>query len=118
MKMYYTYAAACFIALFLNLQGEERRKPNIIVIMADDLGYHDLGVQGAKHIRSPHLDKLASSGVLFTDGHTTASVCSPSRAGFLTGRYQQRFGHEANCPPADKGLDVNELTMAEANLSR
>ena len=89
-------------------------KPNVLVIMADDLGYHDLGFQGSEHIKTPHLDRLASMSTRFTDGHTAASVCSPSRAGFITGRYQQRFGHEANVPPRPHGMDVNERTMGQA----
>jgi arylsulfatase A-like enzyme len=89
-------------------------KLNIIVILADDLGYHDLGFQGSQRIKTPHLDKLADEGTVFTDAHTTASVCSPSRAGFITGRYQQRFGHEANVPPPEHGMDTNEYTMGQA----
>lgn len=88
--------------------------PNVIVILADDLGYHDLGFQGSTRIRTPHLDRLASEGTVFTDAHTTASVCSPSRAGFMTGRYQQRFGHEANVPPPSQGMDTSEYTMGQA----
>lgn len=89
-------------------------KPNIIVILADDLGYHDLGFQGSTRIQTPHIDQLAASGIVFTDAHTTASVCSPSRAGFMTGRYQQRFGHEANVPPPKRGMDTREYTMGQA----
>ncbi len=89
-------------------------RPNVLVIMADDLGYHDLGFQGSEHIKTPHLDQLAAQGMRFTDGHVAASVCSPSRAGFITGRYQQRFGHEANCPPSKWGMDVNERTIGQA----
>ncbi|WP_419189060.1 sulfatase-like hydrolase/transferase [Stieleria marina] len=82
--------------------------------MADDLGWADLGFQGSKDILSPNLDRLATRSVRFTDGHVTASVCSPSRAGLMTGKYQQRFGHEANTPPADKGMDVEQVTMADS----
>lgn len=89
-------------------------KPNILLIMADDLGYHDVGFHGSKHIKTPHLDWLAENGCRFTDGHVAASVCSPSRAGMVTGRYQQRFGHEANCPPRPNGMDVNERTIGQA----
>ena len=89
-------------------------RPNVVVILADDLGYHDLGFQGSTRIRTPHLDRLAAGGTVFTDAHTTASVCSPSRAGFMTGRYQQRFGHEANVPPPSRGMDTNEYTMGQA----
>ncbi|MGB7344703.1 MAG: sulfatase [Pirellulaceae bacterium] len=92
----------------------ENERPNVLLILADDLGWADLGFQGSDDIQSPHLDRLASESVLFTDGHVTASVCSPSRAGLLTGRYQQRFGHEANTPPSDQGMDLDEVTMADA----
>lgn len=88
-------------------------KPNVLLILADDLGFADLGFQGSQDIKSPNLDKLAAESVRFTDGHTTASVCSPSRAGMMTGRYQQRFGHEANVPPYPKGMDTDETTMAQ-----
>ncbi len=94
--------------------NEPEGKPNVIVILADDLGYHDLGFQGAQNIKTPNLDQLAAGGTIFTDAHTTASVCSPSRAGFMTGRYQQRFGHEANVPPPEHGMDTSEYTMGQA----
>jgi len=72
------------------------KKPNIIVIVSDDQGYADAGFQGAKDIPTPNLDTLASEGVRCTRGYVTAPVCSPSRAGLLTGRYQERFGHHNN----------------------
>src|SRR5687767_12961626 len=71
-------------------------RPNILVIVADDLGYADLGIQGGQDVPTPHLDALAKSGVRCTSGYVSAPYCSPSRAGFLTGRYQTRFGHEFN----------------------
>jgi len=92
-------------------QTEE--KPNILLILADDLGFEDLGFQNSPDIKSPHLDHLAASAIRFTDGHTTASVCSPSRAGLMTGRYQQRFGHEANVPPTPHGMDLEEVTLGQ-----
>ena len=101
-----------FILIFCVDASDER--PNVIVIMADDLGYNDVGFHGSKSVKTPHLDKIAASGTIFTDAHVTASVCSPSRAGFITGRYQQRFGHDANCPPHGLGMDVNEYTMGQA----
>ena len=97
---------------FAEVQSPE--KPNVLVIMADDLGYNDLGYQGSSVVKTPHIDALAHTGVIFTDAHTAASVCSPSRAGFITGRYQQRFGHEANCPPDGLGMDTSEYTMGQA----
>lgn len=88
-------------------------RPNILLILADDLGYADLGFQGAEDIQSPNLDALAAESIRFTDGHTSASVCSPSRAGLMTGRYQQRFGHESNSPPTPMGMDLQEVTLAD-----
>ena len=90
------------------------KPPNILIFLADDLGWADLGFQGSSDIRTPNIDRLAARSIRFNDGHVTASVCSPSRAGLLTGRYQQRFGHEANTPPPDQGMDLNQQTMADA----
>src|SRR5262245_56118891 len=95
-------------------RAAEPRRPNVIVILADDLGYADLGCQGGKDIPTPHLDALARAGVRCTDGYASCPVCSPTRAGLLTGRYQQRFGFEYN--PAlgpDAGLPMSETTLAE-----
>ncbi len=88
--------------------------PNAVVILADDLGYEDLGLQGSTRIKTPHLDRLSAMGTRFTDGHVSASVCSPSRAGLMTGRYQQRFGHEGNTPRRPFGMDTQERTMGQA----
>lgn len=105
---------ACFAAVSaLALHGAEK-KPNVILILADDLGYADLGFQGSGRIKTPHLDRLASLGTSFSDGHVSASVCSPSRAGLMTGRYQQHFGHEANSPRRPDGMDTQEQTMGQA----
>ncbi len=89
-------------------------QPNILVILLDDAGYADFGFMGCKDLETPNIDRLAKSGVFFTDAHVTATVCSPSRAGLLTGRYQQRFGHECNIPPEDSGMDPSEITIADA----
>ena len=72
------------------------RPPNLIVILTDDQGYGDVGFHGCKDIPTPNLDSIASNGVHFPNGYVSYSVCSPSRAGMLTGRYEQRFGHERN----------------------
>ena len=74
--------------------AQNRRAPNFVFFLSDDLGYADLGCYGARDIRSPHLDQLASDGVRFTSCYANAPVCTPTRAGFLTGRYQQRFGRD------------------------
>lgn len=89
-------------------------KPNIIVIVTDDAGYSDFTIGGSGLIRTPHIDSISSAGVQFTNGYVSASVCSPSRAGLLTGRYQQRFGHESNIPA--KFSETNGLPTTETLL--
>lgn len=94
------------------------RQPNIVVILADDLGYGELGVQGNTEIPTPHIDSIAKAGVRFTNGYVSAPNCSPSRAGLLTGRYQTRFGHEFNPigarnEEAGVGLPLGPKTVAE-----
>jgi arylsulfatase A-like enzyme len=74
----------------------ETTRPNIIVIVGDDMGYADIGVHGCRDIPTPHLDALAAAGVRCTSGYVSGPYCSPTRAGLLTGRYQTRFGHEFN----------------------
>lgn len=94
------------------------RKPNLILIMADDLGYEGIGAFGNKTISTPALDQMAAEGLLFTDFHSNGSVCSPTRAALLTGRYQQRSGMEgviyARGPTRETGLALSEITIAEA----
>ncbi len=87
-------------------------KPNILLIVGDDMGYADVGFHGCKDIPTPHLDALAASGVRFTNGYVSGPYCSPTRAGLLTGRYQQRFGHEFNGGGEGGGLPVTETTIA------
>jgi len=89
------------------------RKPNIIVILVDDLGYADDSFHGSKEIPTPHIDSLAVHGMRFTDGYCSAPVCCPSRSGILTGRYQQRFGMEYNSSAASQGLPAGENTIAD-----
>ena len=74
----------------------EPARPNILVIIADDIGIGDIGFSGGKEYPTPNIDRIAKEGAVFTAGYLTAPVCSPSRAGYLSGRYQQRFGHEFN----------------------
>jgi arylsulfatase A-like enzyme len=104
---------ALLIGLPANAFGDDR--PNILVVVADDLGYADLGFQGCKDITTPHLDGLAKSGVRCTNGYVTHPFCSPTRAALLTGRYQQRFGHENNPAwlPEDRvaGLPLSETPL-------
>lgn len=97
------------------VMGTEFGRPNILVIVSDDQGYGDAGFQGCADIPTPNLDALAKTGVLCTNGYVTHCFCSPTRAGLLTGRYQQRFGHEFN--PVYDPLDRNEgLPLSEKLL--
>lgn len=103
--------------LIFSCGPREFEKPNIILIMADDLGYGDIGCFGNEEIQTPFLDKLASEGLRFTDFHSNGAVCSPTRAALLTGRYQQRSGLEgviyAKGETRQTGLDIDELTFAD-----
>jgi arylsulfatase A-like enzyme len=92
----------------------EAKKPNVVLILADDMGYADVGCHGCKDIPTPHIDSIAKNGVRFTDAYASAPWCSPSRAGLLTGRYQQRFGYEFNPTGAEgQGLPLTEATLAD-----
>ncbi|RYD49289.1 MAG: sulfatase [Verrucomicrobiaceae bacterium] len=93
------------------------RKPNVLIIVADDLGYGETGAQGfAKDIPTPNIDSIAANGTRFTSGYVSGPYCSPTRAGLLTGRYQQRFGHEFNPgPPVAQGEQVG-LSLGETTI--
>ncbi len=98
-------------------------KPNIVLLFSDDAGYADFGFHGSRHFKTPNLDALAKSGVTLSQFYVTAAVCGPSRAGLLTGRYQQRFGFEENNVPGymspngaadeDMGLPLGLPTVAD-----
>ena len=106
------------LALLLSpsaLAAAPATKPNILLIVSDDQGYADAGFQGSKDIVTPHLDRLAASGVRFTNGYVSHPFCSPTRAGLMTGRYQQRFGHERN-PFYDPKNHREGLPMSETLL--
>lgn len=81
---------ACVAQAFAQTDGTPVSKPNIVLIMADDLGYGSLGCYGNKEINTPNIDRLAADGMRFVDFHSNGSVCSPTRAALMTGRYQQR----------------------------
>lgn len=87
-------------------------RPNIILILIDDAGYVDFGFMGSEDLKTPNIDALAESGVIFTDAHVSATVCAPSRAGLITGKYQQRFGFEAN-GTGGIGLSDDVITIAD-----
>lgn len=93
-------------------------QPNIILLLADDLGYGELSCQGNPQIPTPHIDSIAERGIRFTQGYVTGCSCSPSRAGMMTGKFPSRFGYESNPIGARNeepgiGLPVNQITMAE-----
>lgn len=89
-------------------------RPNIVIIVGDDMGYADVGFHGCKEIPTPSLDSLAAGGVRCSNGYVSGPYCSPTRAGLLTGRYQTRFGHEFNpSGSADRGLPLSETTIAD-----
>jgi arylsulfatase A-like enzyme len=107
---------AILIVAALHGATAQTTRPNIVLIVADDMGYADVGFQGGKDIPTPNIDALAKGGVRFTNGYVTGPYCSPTRAGLMTGRYPQRFGHEFNIAGmdthADAGLPVSEVTLA------
>ncbi len=97
----------------------EATKPNVIVILIDDMGYSDVGIYGSKDIPTPHIDSLARHGARFTNAYSSCPVCTPARAALLTGRYQERYGLEWVISPDRRtkktpyGLDVHEKTLAD-----
>ncbi len=125
-----------YFILFFNCKKEEVNdyvKPNILFILVDDLGYHDLGVTGSTFYETPNIDKLANEGVIFTNGYASSRVCSPSRASIMTGKFTARHGitdwigakagedwrtrnHHDKLLPADyvRQLPQDDLTIAEA----
>ncbi len=112
-------AAVLLGSLTLSAAAPAARKPNILIIVADDLGYGELSCQGfTPQIPTPNIDSIAKNGVRFTSGYVSGPYCSPTRAGLLTGRYQQRFGYEFNPGPAQftpdsVGLPVSEKTIGD-----
>lgn len=102
--------------LVTSVAAAETKKPNILVLVADDLGCGELSARGfTKQIPTPNIDSIARNGVRFTSGYVSGPYCSPTRAALMTGRYQQRFGHEFNPVPAepDFGLSLNEKTIGD-----
>ncbi|MCK5175279.1 MAG: sulfatase-like hydrolase/transferase, partial [Planctomycetes bacterium] len=87
------------------VSAKKNKQPNIVLICADDMGFGDVGYHGFKDILTPNIDRIATEGVQFTQGYVSASVCGPSRAGLLTGVYQQRFGCGEN--PSSTGWPDN-----------
>ena len=122
MEKIFRFVTTLLLISLAALYAEETAptKPNIILIVADDLGYGDVGFQGSAQIQTPNLDALAKSGVCFTQGYVSSAVCSPSRAGLLTGRNQMEFRYDNNLDAATPGfdrafagLDVKQKTIAD-----
>lgn len=116
MNRQMTYVIACLAAMahFSPVAAEDlASRPNIVLIVADDLGYGDLGCYGGRRARTPHLDRLAQEGLRLTDFHANAASCSPTRAALLTGRYQQRSGVVEALSERSPGLPDEARTMAE-----
>ncbi len=109
-----------FVLFFVSCEAKSQQqiKPNIIILLADDLGYADVGYNGCQDIPTPNIDALASNGVVFSNGYVTGAVCGPTRAGLLTGRYQQRFGSERNPGPRKKSKEVKAgVPLSETFIS-
>jgi arylsulfatase A-like enzyme len=101
-----TYASAATTPAAAN-------RPNILLILADDMGYGELSCQGNPEIPTPNIDSIAKHGIRFTSGYVSGPCCGPSRAGLMTGRYQQRFGFEFNLGAGGGGLPIKEKTIAD-----
>jgi arylsulfatase A-like enzyme len=106
---------AVSLCLTIQLSAESGPRPNLLIILSDDQGWGDAGFRGASDVKTPNLDRLAASGVEFRQGYVTAPQCIPSRAGLLTGRYQQHAGIE--CNPDDNKNDVYQLPARTATLA-
>src|SRR5262245_25700494 len=107
--------SVCASVLLLSASAAhaQARKPNILVILSDDVGWGEYGFQGGKDIPTPNIDSIAKNGVRFTQGYVSGPYCSPTRAGFMTGRYQTRYGHEFNSVARRMGLPLTETTIAD-----
>ena len=109
-----SFLVACTLATY----AQTAARPNIVLIVADDLGYADIGAQGVlSDLKTPNIDAIAKAGTRFTNGYVSCPVCSPSRAGLLTGRYQTRFGHEFNPGQGEVpnfGLPLDQITLPQA----
>ncbi len=120
MKALAAWAVLCFLGGRCAASGPlpEALRPNILLILADDLGYGDLGCHGGK-FSTPHIDSIARNGMSFASGYVTAPQCAPSRAGLMTGRYQQRFGFEYNLDAPEPSVEhagclpLEERTMGD-----
>jgi len=114
-KMVQKWMCLLGLALFAGLGVQAAPQPNVLFIFIDDQGYYDLGCYGATEVKTPRIDAMAANGVRFTDYYSAAPICSPSRAGLLTGCYPRRTGNEiwVHRPDATEGIPPERLTVAE-----
>src|SRR5215831_11604914 len=123
-RLFIVLAALIFFQLSPQTTPAQRRRPNIIFIYADDMGYGDLGCYGSVAIKTPNIDRMASEGLRLTSFYSVSPICTPSRAALMTGRYAARMGiqqmHLSNVLTyQDKtGLPVEETTVASALKAR
>ena len=113
-------SSSLLLVLLFTVHASQARPPNFIIIFCDDLGYADIGPFGAKHHRTPNIDRLAKEGMRLTNFYSTCGVCSPSRASLMTGCYPKRVGLHENekgqwvlFPGNQRGLNPSEMTIAE-----
>jgi arylsulfatase A len=117
LKLMVSLATVCCNAVpaFSQTQPALAKQPNFVIILTDDMGYGDAGAFGATDVRTPNIDSLAQNGIKLTSFYSTSPVCSPSRAGLLTGRYPRRAGIDhVFFPESFTGLPKEEVTLAEA----
>src|ERR1041384_2837232 len=112
IRVYFLVTALAIFVSHGLAADESNRKPNVLIIVSDDQGFGDIGAHGCKDIPTPNIDSLARNGVRCSNGHVSGPYCSPTRAGLMTGRYQERFGHEFNPGGGSQGLPVTETTIA------
>ena len=118
-NLFFVIVIAILASSFFGCSPRDFEAPNIVLIMADDLGYGDIGCFGNEEIQTPAIDQLAIEGMRFTDFHSNGAVCSPTRAALLTGRYQQRSGIEGviradpKSETRQRGLSIEEVTIAD-----
>ena len=117
IKICLLFFAGLFVSIAQDNSSINGSSPNIIILLADDMGFNDVGFNGCLDIPTPNIDKIASQGIKFTNAYVSYAVCGPSRAGLITGRYQDRFGFSRNplfAPNDPKmGLPLSEETMAD-----
>ncbi len=110
------FSALLLLMVATQVAHAQTQPPNIVIIVADDVGYADFGFQGSQEIPTPNIDRLARAGVRFTNAYVSGPYCSPTRAGLLTGLYPQRFGYEFNPMPTgtpSPGLPLGQRTIAD-----